>query len=178
MSTSNLTSNVIKISLDFSSRLSFVQQSSLSLFSTNKCHLKYLPSHSAVYPTPLISRSTETPLTIPSMTLLILQGRYQWQHMVVWLQWNKTWLVTMQWHTTYQDANKTTYVIDIKVSKVMLFNDMIAADSSWMRRKLKALKMAVDWLPVSITCNNTSGRQISHLALTGFNAAYLEVATN
>jgi hypothetical protein len=34
----------------------------------------------------------------------------------------------------------------------MLFNDVIAADISWMRRKLSACKMVADRSPDNITC--------------------------
>jgi len=45
----------------------------------------------------------------------------------------------------------------------MLFSDVVAADISWMRRKLNALKMVANSSPDSVTCKGTSDIQFSHI---------------
>jgi hypothetical protein len=47
--------------------------------------------------------------------------------------------------------------------KVTPFREVIAAEMSWSRRKLHALKMMADLSPDNITCKITGSRQIGHL---------------
>lgn len=54
----------------------------------------------------------------------------------------------------------------------MLSTNLIAAEISWIRRKLNTLKMVAESLPGSTTCKSTSGWEISHQALKGLNALF------
>jgi len=49
----------------------------------------------------------------------------------------------------------------------MLFNDVIAAAISWMRRMWNILKMLVSRLPNCVTHKSTDGWHISHAAIRG-----------
>jgi hypothetical protein len=86
--------------------------------------------------------------------------------------------VTTPWHTTYQDANKTTQATDIKNFQESCYSMtwLLLIAHGW-EGSLKHLKWQSTDHPTA-SCNSISGRQIGHLALRGFRAVYLEVTTN
>ena len=59
----------------------------------------------------------------------------------------------------------------------MPFNDVIADEILWVRRKLNALAMTANRSPDGITCKGSRGQQIGHPALRGFTLINVHIST-